>query len=95
MASHKRKVVYFFLLAATLSIIAGASANPVSLEDAESSLNQDLELQDEQRWENKSEFETPNESSTDEERLQRQQKHPFWHRVGMNIKHFINGFREG
>ncbi|XP_046657611.1 uncharacterized protein LOC124350823 isoform X2 [Daphnia pulicaria] len=48
MASHKRKVVYFFLLAATLSIIAVASANPVSLENAESLPNQDLKSQDEQ-----------------------------------------------
>ncbi|XP_046455538.1 uncharacterized protein LOC124203016 isoform X1 [Daphnia pulex] len=47
MPSNKRKVVYFFLLAATVSIIAGASANPVSLENAESSLNQDLKSQDE------------------------------------------------
>ncbi|XP_046657613.1 uncharacterized protein LOC124350823 isoform X4 [Daphnia pulicaria] len=87
MPSNKRKVVYFFLLAATLSIIAVASANPVSLENAESLPNQDCFGWG--RWG----FATPNESSADEERQKRDENN-FWYRAGMRTKLFFkNRFR--
>ncbi|XP_046455539.1 uncharacterized protein LOC124203016 isoform X2 [Daphnia pulex] len=85
MPSNKRKVVYFFLLAATVSIIAGASANPVSLENAESSLNQDWYGSNPYGWR----FGTPNESSADEERQKRDENN-LWYRAGMKTKQFFN-----